>query len=90
MARLRTILFLTIISTPLMAQDFEDSIRLYEKDFYAIEERRQGSEIIEVTVSPEGWPSYSLMDSEGDGGFQRRLFHGYPSIVIPNWVLFRF
>ncbi len=90
MSKFQLFLFFIFISTRLVAADFEESIRLYEKDFYAIEERREGGELVEVKVSPEGWPSYYLIDAEGNGGFQRSSVDGYHSITLPNWILFRF
>jgi len=54
-----------------------------------IEEYRINGKLYMIKVVPKKGIPYFLLDSDGDGNFDRRATELDPYILIPSWTLFR-
>ncbi len=54
-----------------------------------IEEYRINGKLYMIKVVPKKGIPYFLLDSDGDGNFDRRETELDPDILIPSWTLFR-
>jgi hypothetical protein len=54
-----------------------------------IEEYRVGGELYMIKIVPRKGVPYYLVDSDGDGSFERRANDREPRLLIPSWVLLR-
>lgn len=69
----------------------ETIIRRYEDaQGNQVREFIMNNAVFQIQVIPRNGIPYYLIDADGDGLFENR-FRGYePSLIIPQWVLFRF
>ncbi len=67
----------------------EPQITIVDKGETVIEEYRIGGELYMIKVVPKKGVPYYLVDSDGDGSFERRWNDREPRLLIPSWVLLR-
>lgn len=69
-------------------QAVEPDITVRQEDDRVIREYRVNGELYAIEVVPKVGKPYYLVDSDGDGNFERSNIEGQ-RIKVPQWVLFR-
>lgn len=69
--------------------EFEPEITITESGNTKIEEYRAGGQLYMIKITPWKGVPYFLVDSDGDGDFERRANDLDPRLLIPSWVLLR-
>ncbi|MFP4138237.1 MAG: DUF2782 domain-containing protein [Halomonas sp.] len=74
-------------ASPALAQsdeDLEPDITTRQEEGRTVREYRINGELYAIEIRPSSGPSYSLVDRDGDGNFER---HEGDRIPVPDWVL---
>ncbi|WP_106476324.1 DUF2782 domain-containing protein [Phytohalomonas tamaricis] len=69
-------------------QAAEPDITVRQEDDRMIREYRVNGELYAIEVVPKVGKPYYLVDSDGDGNFERSNIEGQ-RIKVPQWVLFK-
>ena len=64
-------------------------IRIIPKKKHSVVEYRLNGKIVMIKITPKKGASYFLVDSNGDGAFNKRAPDFAPELLIPQWTLFR-
>jgi hypothetical protein len=67
----------------------EPRVTVRELGETTIEEYRIGGELYMIRIVPRKGVPYYLVDSDGDGSFERRANDREPRLLIPSWVILR-
>lgn len=69
-------------------ETLEPEVTIIQRDDAEVEEYRMGGRLYMIKVTPVRGPSYYLVDTDGDGMFDRRMSELYNDFVVPQWVIF--
>ena len=69
-------------------ETLEPDITIVQKQHETVEEYRIHGRLYMVKITPKIGKPYYLLDTNGDGMFNRRMSDLYSDVVVPQWVLF--
>ena len=69
-------------------ETLEPDVTIVQKQNETVEEYRVHGRLYMVKVTPKIGKPYYLLDTNGDGMFNRRMSDMYSDFVVPQWVLF--